>query len=449
MLNQILAELIDAGGNPLVVGGYVRDKIIGVESKDKDVEVFGLSVSDIIATLGKFGTVDCFGQKFGVVKLFTEKEQYDFSVPRRDSKNGVGHKGFAIEVDHTMTPYEAGLRRDFTINSMAENINGELIDFHGGRADIEAKILRPTSDKFHEDPLRILRGLQFSARFGFSASQELIDIKHECVKEFADIPPSRIWTEWEKWLLKGVHYSTSLDYLCDVLDSVYPEFAALKNVEQDLIWHPEGNVLKHTGHCLDYLAKKNYDGDRRIILMLAVLCHDIGKLTHTTHDVDGRIRARGHEAAGEIPTRKFLEAINCPKYYIERVVGLVIYHMSNTEWPCPPSVRKLAFKLDKYKTSIDYLAEVIEADRSGRPPLPEGRDEKLAAMVHMSAKENCDLEKQPALVTGQQIKDLGYSGPMIGKIQDHLYNMQMKGSFKTADQGLRRIKDFVKWLEEQ
>jgi hypothetical protein len=181
--------------------------------------------------------------------------------------------------------------------------------------------------------------------------------------------------------------------------------------------------------------------------MLAVLCHDFGKLTHTTVGYDGKIRATGHEAASEQPTREFLAAIHCPQEYIEKIVGLVVNHMANTEKPCQTIVRKLAHRLSNYRTNIADLALVIEADRSGRPPRPQGIDERLEELLQLSAKENCLYDKQPPLVMGGQICDLGYSGEIVGKIYKRLYEMQMRGSFATAEQGLRRIKDFVTQLE--
>lgn len=435
-LHSLFSLIIQAGGRPLLVGGSVRDIVLGITPKDFDVEVYGLSYAQLAQLLAPHGAIDMLGQSFGVIKFRSVDIPYEveISLPRTDSKNGVGHKGFDVTVDSNLSVEQASARRDFTVNSMSMDIDGNIIDIYNGQQAIVRRSLHPTSSAFSEDPLRVLRGLQFSARFGFSASDKLKEVTPPCVAQLNDLPTSRIWEEWKKWALKGDHYSTSLRYLVNILGDVYPQFRALERVSQDKQWHPEGNVLLHTGYVLDYLGQYCFDrdiiGDQRIILIFAALCHDLGKITHTTSDPDGRIRAKGHEGASEMPTLKFLKSINCPNKYIEPIIGLVVNHMGNCQEPTPSSVRKLAYKLYKYGTNIQSLAILIESDRSGRPPLPVGPDDKLRSLIEIAKKEECLTSRVTPIVGGNEIVCLGYSGPIVGQILERLYTMQLKGTLQ-------------------
>lgn len=451
MNSEIIDAIVQIGGTPFMVGGCVRDTFLGESPKDIDIEVYGVSYEKLDEVLQKFGKTDLIGVRFGVIKLKTHTgESYDFSLPRLDSKNGVAHKGFSTEINVHLSIREATARRDFTINSLLINmVTGELIDCYDGKKDLRCGLLKPTSKAFSEDPLRILRGLQFSARFNMHPSGDLIAMAEECIHEFHQLPSSCIWGEWEKWIHKGAHYSKSLEYLYYILPSIYPNIAALDGIDQDPEWHPEGDVLTHTGFVLDYMGQycraHAIEGDRRVILILAALCHDFGKLTHTQIE-DGRIKSKGHEGASEPLARKFLAQIGCPLRFIEPIIGLVINHMAAYGRQSEKSVRKLAFRLSNYNTCIADLAILIEADKSGRPPLPQGQPESVAEMLQLSAKEDCTLNKPAPLISGGVIMEQGYSGPMIGKIQKRLYEMQLNGSFVTAQQGLSKIKSFIKQL---
>ena len=161
-----------------LVGGCVRDALLGCPGKDFDVEVFGIGYEMLAAALSRWGKVDLVGQSFGVAKLTTGGEHsYDFTIPRKDSKSAPGHKGFAVELDPALTPAQAAARRDFTINSlMFDPRTGEMLDFFGGAADLAARILRHTSPAFVEDPLRVLRGMQLAARFNLQPAGETVEL---------------------------------------------------------------------------------------------------------------------------------------------------------------------------------------------------------------------------------------------------------------------------------
>ena len=170
-----LSRLIAAGLRPLVAGGAVRDTILGKQPKDFDIEVHGLDYEALGRSLAPFGPTDLVGRSFGVLKVRLEGTEYDFSLPRRESKTGAGHRGFAVAPDPALTEAEAAARRDFTINAISfDPLENRILDFHGGTDDLKKRILRHTSAAFVEDPLRVLRAFQFAARFELTMAPETI-----------------------------------------------------------------------------------------------------------------------------------------------------------------------------------------------------------------------------------------------------------------------------------
>ena len=166
----------EAGGKAFLVGGCVRDAFWGLSSsKDFDIEVYGLQPEKLYDILKEHFIVDLVGQAFGVIKL--HHFPIDVSIPRRESKTGLGHRDFMIMSDPSMTPEAAASRRDFTINTLAwDPLTNKIIDPYNGISDIKNRILRHTSDKFNEDPLRVLRGMQFAARFDLEVFSETVDL---------------------------------------------------------------------------------------------------------------------------------------------------------------------------------------------------------------------------------------------------------------------------------
>ena len=216
-----IAKAIDkAGGKSFAVGGTVRDTLfnlihnMNLDSKDIDVEVFGLPTVDLILILRRFGKVDEVGKSFGVIKVTIGDLDLDFSLPRTEVKSGTGHKGFDVVPDHTMTVEQAVLRRDFTINALMVNLmTDELIDLVGGLDDIKNRLLRHVSEAFKEDPLRVLRGMQFAARFKLDMVKETAFMCGSLSSEFPTIAKERLWIEWEKFLGKGLDISKGFDVL--------------------------------------------------------------------------------------------------------------------------------------------------------------------------------------------------------------------------------------------
>ena len=244
-LGRILRETPELG-RAFLAGGCVRDWLLDCPPKDFDVEVYGLSYEALVAALGRWGRTDLVGRSFGVVKLsLKDGAEYDFTLARRDSKTGAGHRGFAIEFDAELTVEEATARRDFTINSILFDPREErIIDLHRGEADLRAGILRHTGAAFVEDPLRVLRGFQFAGRFELRAAPETIELCRSIAGTIHELPKDRIWHEWKKWATKSVRPALGLAFLRETgWLQHYPEIAALKGTPRDSRWHPEGDVL--------------------------------------------------------------------------------------------------------------------------------------------------------------------------------------------------------------
>ena len=382
-----------------LVGGCVRDWRLGVPGKDFDIEVFGLDYDELVKALSRWGRADLVGRSFGVVKLTAAGETFDFSLPRRDSKVAPGHQGFAVEFDPAITPRDAAARRDFTINAlMFDPRRGELLDFFGGEADLHARVLRHTSEAFPEDPLRVLRGMQFAARFDLTAAPGTLELCRLISGSFSELASERVFGEWQKWATKSAVPSAGLRFLHDSgWLAHFPEPAALVGVPQDPEWHPEGDVWTHTLHCLDALVTLPQwcaaDEETRGVLSFAVLAHDFAKpsCTHTA-ERDGRLRivSPGHEAAGGPLAETFLRRLGAPNALLDRVPPLVTNHLAHLQDATPRAVRRLANRLAP--ATIRELTTVMIADAFGRPPKP--RDNPTGVTGLLAAAERLDLQAQ-------------------------------------------------------
>jgi tRNA nucleotidyltransferase (CCA-adding enzyme) len=442
MLDEILRKITQAGGRPFEVGGCVRDRLIGIPCKDIDIEVFQLSAENLTGILNEFGKVDCVGVSFGVIKLKSLAGiEYDFTLPRRESKSGRGHRGFLVEVDHSMSVDEAAARRDFTINSIYRcPLNETLIDPYNGASHLRQKVLHCTSDQFGEDPLRVLRGMQFAGRFELNATEPTLVKCRELLNESQDLAQDRIWAEWEKWAARSRRPSLGLEFLqaCHWL-GLYPELKALVNVPQDPHWHPEGDVWTHTLHVCDAAAeiaeREQLEKVDRIVLMFAALCHDLGKATHTKFS-NGRWCSPGHEAAGVEPTLRFLERIGCPVAIRESIVPLVANHLAHqVPQVTARMVRRLSVRMEQ--SSIELLGHLIEADVSGRPPLPKRIPENARRIVEISKDLKIDRNPPKPIVLGRHLIALGYRpSPWFGQILTHCFEAQLDGEFEDESAGL-------------
>jgi tRNA nucleotidyltransferase (CCA-adding enzyme) len=306
MIERIYKAIQEAGGKPYRVGGSVRDQIMGHTPKDVDTEVYGISTDTLIAILARFGKVNAVGASFGVIKLRVGDEEFDFSLPRRDNKTGNGHRGFMVEVDHAMTVTEAAARRDYTINAISIAPDGTIVDPYNGVADLKAGILRHTSAAFAEDPLRVLRGMQFAGRMNLTTTRETAAMCFSVRGEYDTLAKERVWGEWLKWATKSIVPSKGLEFLyATKWVYLYPELSALIGVPQDPIWHPEKNgVWGHTKHVCDAAAaiarREGLNEEDTAILVFGALAHDQGKPNTTKRsEASGRWIAPAHPEIGE------------------------------------------------------------------------------------------------------------------------------------------------------
>lgn len=450
-----LRRILDAlrrVGRPRLVGGGVRDWLLGLTPKDFDIEVAGVGFDALHRVLAPFGATDVVGRSFGVIKLRTPDHEYDVGLPRRESKTGAGHRGFAVAPDPDLTDAEAAARRDFTINAIAyDPFADTVIDPYDGRADLRRRVLRHTSAAFSEDPLRVLRAFQLAARFDFTLAPETAALCRRISDAFAELPVERIWGEWDKWAVKSARPSQGLA----VLEETgwlrhFPELAALRGTPQEPEWHPEGDVFTHTQLCLDALVRlpdwNAAAAERRRLLMLGVLAHDFGKPATTQHaEKHGQLRwiSPGHEAAGGPPATAFLRRIGAPLALDETVVPLVQHHLAHHHGQTgfsDTAVRRLARRLAP--ATIDELVIVMRADHDGRPPLRS--PETLARIAELQATAHrLELEKTAPrpLLLGRHLVELGRTpGPGFKRVLDAAFEAQLDGAF-TDEAGGRR------WLE--
>jgi len=410
------------------------------------VEVYGPDYGTLAAELGRWGRADLVGRSFGVVKLtLPDGLVVDFSVPRRDSKVAPGHRGFAIACDPTLEPHAAAARRDFTINALMHDPHrGELLDFFGGRHDLASRTLRHTGPAFAEDPLRVLRGMQFAARFRLRAAPETLALCRAMRGSFAELAKERVRDEWFKWAARAEEPSAGLRFLRDAgWLAHFPELAALPGVPQDPQWHPEGDVWTHTLHCLDALAalpawREAPEADR-IVLTLAVLLHDAGKPATTRREPrDGveRLVSPGHETAGAALAETFLARMDAPAAVRERVAPLVRQHMARFEEPTDRAVRRLAQRLAP--ETIARLCLVMTADALGRPPRPAVEPDTVRALRERAAALHLrDAAPRPILL-GRHLLARGHApGPALGRVLHDAFDAQLDGAFHDLDGALR------------
>ena len=456
-LEEVIRALHSNSLRAIVVGGAVRDALLGLQPKDFDIEVYGASYDRLTEFLSGLGRVDLVGKAFGVVKLFRGSfGEVDFSIPRRESKVGLHHRDFRTAFEETITPQEAASRRDFTINAIAyDPLRDELLDFFGGAEDLKNRVLRATSAAFREDPLRVLRGMQFACRFDLEIDQATAEMCRSIADEYSTLARERVAEEFMKWAVKSERPGRILAYLEKTGWAIhFPEIAGLDGVPQDPEWHPEGDVGWHTMLVVDAAARiavhEGLEGDERAVLLFSALSHDFAKATTTAlRERDGRLRwtSWDHEAQGGPMARTFLERIGIKNSIVAQVGKLVENHLAHSSIgkdATPRAVRRLAMRLAP--ANIAQLMLLIEADHSGRPPLPAGLPENALRIREMAREQAVERMPQPALILGRHV--LPYfdnrPGKHIGEIVDAAYEAQLDGAFSTEEEALRWLEEYVK-----
>jgi tRNA nucleotidyltransferase (CCA-adding enzyme) len=449
-LERILRETPELE-RAFLVGGCVRDALLGLPAgKDFDVEVFGADYESLLKALARWGRTDLVGRSFGVVKLATGSgHSYDFTVPRKDSKIAPGHKGFAVEFDPAITPQDAAARRDFTINSLLYDPRArQVIDFFGGVADLKNRVLRHTGAAFAEDPLRVLRGMQFAGRFDLRAAPDTIALSRQIKSGYAELAVERVREEWFKWAQLSAAPSAGLRFLAatEWIDH-FPEIKAMAGVPQEPEWHPEGDVFIHTCHCCDAMARldgwRRADGESRIVYMLAILAHDFGKPATTRNELkDGRMRivSPGHEEAGAGLAEKFLDRMRVPAAIRERVIPLARHHLFHLEEITDRAIRRLARRLEP--ENIQGLCLVMTADSMGRPPRPAAQPGNVKLLLARAHELEVREQAPRRVLLGRHLIGIGLEpGEQFGGILDRAFDAQLEGAFGDLAGAFRWLAD--------
>lgn len=440
-------EAIEAfGGKSYFVGGFVRDKILGRESKDMDIEVYGLEAAELQSVLNTFSPTSICGKSFGVFKLSYENQEYDFSLPRTDFQAGEKHNDIEVQTNPHLDMKTASSRRDLTINSLLMDLEGNIIDLHGGIEDLKNNALRATSDAFSDDPLRALRAARFSAVFNLIPDERILFLSRMMLEKVSTLPISRVQGEWVK-IAQSSYPIRALDFLEKsglMQIPFFPHFDMMQYTPQDKMFHPEGTVFQHTKHVCQAMAeicdRENITGKRRNILFFSALLHDVGK-PHTTILKNGRWASPRHDKAGvsisELFLERYLELFSLvnivPKLVSEHMVHLNLKQVKNKE----KFVRKLAARLDK--ASIKDLALLIEADMSGRPPLPKHIPDSVVEILEIARKLGVNEKPEERKISGQDLIDLGFApGKHFKEMLDFAYDIQMNGFEK--DKILKQVK---------
>jgi tRNA nucleotidyltransferase (CCA-adding enzyme) len=464
---QICRMIQEAGGRALLVGGSVRDLLLDKEVKDFDIEVYGIEPLDLQDLLRPFGRLGEVGKSFSVLKLsIKDGFEIDISLPRRDSKTGLGHRGFAVQADPHLSISEATRRRDFTINAiLADPLTGQIFDPYHGVDDLKNKILRVVDEKtFSEDPIRVLRAMQLIGRFELTMDENSRRIMSSMADELKYLSKERIREEWRKLLLKSDKPSGGLQAGLElgVFKELHPDFVSLVETPQDPNKHPEGNVWEHTLIAVDEMAdiarREKLTEQEMWPLMLATLCHDLGK-AETTEEKDGKIIAHGHDLASVGLAKVFLDGLRVDGATEARVLPLVRHHMrpmylyKDMLQGCEIKdgiFRRLA--RDLAPANIRDSAFLSEADQRATLGIDPGAvEEGLAWLIKKAKDVGVDQQAAPELMAGKDFLQMGFaSGPEIGRLIQLSSELRDKRGFSREDiiQALSNIRDVTEAMNK-
>lgn len=404
---DFLTPAIDAlhsnGASAVIVGGYIRDTVLGKESKDIDIEVYNISGYDAMMEILKpFGSLSLVGKSFGVLKLFLEDYDIDFSLPRLETKVSSGHRGFDVILDSQLPYTEAAKRRDFTINSVGYDIkSGSILDPYHGLLDLKNKTLTYVNQKtFIEDPLRVFRALQFCARFELTCSLELVELCRYISDNalITELAKERIYEELLKLLLKAK--KPSIGFL--LFDSFHLDR-----------YYPELSLTEDTLRFIDNMAElKTNDLKTDVILMLSVLIFDF----NSAHEVES-----------------FLHKLLDEKDIIQEVLNLYI-HKNHLAQISSDVITDYEVNILSTKVNIKNLLLIHEAR--------EVRYDEIKEKAIVLDVLTC---KPKPLILGRDLIALGLEpSPIFSDILNALYDAQLREHFLTYDDAKLWLKEYLK-----
>jgi len=443
MAKRIATLVSEAGGRTFYVGGYVRDKILGKENKDIDIEIHGITPETLEEILDQVGERLEMGASFGVFGL--RGYDLDIAMPRKEEATGRGHKDFAVFVNPFLGTKKAAMRRDFTMNAMMEDVlTGELVDHFGGVDDIKKGIIRHVNTKtFVEDPLRVLRAAQFAARFQFVVAEETVELSKTMDLNY--LACERIYAELEKALLKAKKPSIFFEEMrkMNQLTVWFKEVEQLIGVKQSPEHHPEGDVWNHTMMVIDEAAKLKDGASNPVGFMFAAICHDFGKIV-TTEEIDGKIHALGHEIEGLVLVKKFLTRITNEVKLRKYVLNMVELHMRPNIMAAQKSKIKSTNKMFDLSLDPEGLVLFSIADHMGRTG--KIRDEKAEAFLNERLAIFHETMEKPYVMGSDLVKAGLKPSPKFHEILEYAHKLRLARVNK--DDALRQTLAYARKLQE-
>lgn len=436
MARHIAEKVRKEGGSAWFVGGCVRDKLLGRQSKDIDLEIHGITPEALEGILRELGQPRVMGNSFGIFGL--AHYDLDVAMPRKENSREA--------VDPFVGTQKAAMRRDLTINALMEDVlTGQILDWFSGREDLKNGVIRHVNDRtFAEDPLRVLRAAQFAARFGFSVAEETVRLSRTL--DLKGLPRERVWGELEKALLKSERPSVFFETLreMDQLDVWFPEIRALIGVEQEPAFHPEGDVWNHTMLVLDAAAGLRSQAEYPLGFMTAALCHDLGKVT-ATKTIDGRIRAFGHEEEGLPLTEAFLGRLTRESKLMRYVRNMVQLHMRPNIMAAQNSGVKAVCRMFDQSVEPGDLLLLARADHCSRP------DASAYEETEQFLRRNLEIFRQRMAEPGVMGADLIQAGFQPGRdfkeALEFAHRLQVAGVNK--DNALRQTLAYLRDKERE
>lgn len=438
-IEALLAAIRAAGGRPLLVGGWVRDALMDHPPKDLDIEVFGLEVAPLKRALAQHGRVFAVGVSFGVLKVYLpDGSELDVSIPRRESRSG--QRGWIVEPDPSMTVEEAASRRDFTINAMLfDPASQELLDFFNGQNDLKAGILRHTGPAFVEDPLRVLRGMQFAARWDFRLAPETVEICASLRSAYPDLAQMRVWLEWQKLVEKGLQPSAGLRVLEQTgWRACYPglEKLAEQSTNQspgqtETAWE---RTLRRADAAAAISQRDSLSGEARTNLVLAAICYDLASPAKNTPAPKSKpATVFGEQDVAEV--EQFLKQIGCPNLPSRQIRLLVCERPVNleklAEGPTVPEVRRLAQRLAP--ATIEQWERLVEAESGSRSP--ETISRPGLKWLELARRENCAGRPPEPLLLGRHLQEAGLPpGPRFRVLLAEALEAQLDGVISNVEE---------------
>lgn len=450
-LAQIAELIVDEGGRLFIVGGWIRDRMMGIEPTDMDLMVQGLKQETVIDIFEQFGKFEKVIGNSPVFMFTCAGESVEVALARKEISVSQGKHGFEFVADETVTLEEDLSRRDFTCNAMAEDfLTGEIFDPFNGQAAIIGELLIPVSDAFIESPERVFRGMALAARLDFITSEKFDEFALEMKKDFFTIPVEQIWRHFEKMLVKGKNLIEGLEVLIwtDWIE-FFPELDNLIGCEQEPEWHPEGNVWTHTLFVTQEMVRicneNDIQGRQRVKMILSAICHDMGKPACTFVNEDGRIVSPGH--ADELGTvQSFLDRIGCPESLHGEILTLVREHMSHVsinDSVTTRFVKRLSNRLGN--VTIKELGMLVEADNSGRPPLPKGMPEKMQLILDLADSLNITKQNIEPILMGRHLIQQGLKpSKEFGQILRTAFEAQLDEEFDNLTGAFDWLNKFLK-----